>query len=352
MYTDCYMKYRIAINGFGRIGRAFLRLSEADPEMSVVAINDLGDIDNLAYLLQRDTAYGMAPFPVSIKQIDAWRKVLVIRDREIPMFCEKDPHNIPWGAENIDIVIESTGFFDSYASAKAHIEAGAKRVIVTAPIKGSPEDAGVAGATLLCGTSQESFEGNIITSNGSCTTNACAPVVSILHDAIGIEKAMLNTIHAYTATQKIVDGPDAKDWRRGRAGAQNIVPSSTGAAKAVTQVLPQLTGKFDGIAMRVPVISGSVADVTFIASRNTTVEEVNNALRNASTETRWSSVFSVSDEPLVSSDIMGNPIASIADLTMTRVVDGTLVKVCAWYDNEMGYTGSLLEHARRITQTF
>jgi glyceraldehyde 3-phosphate dehydrogenase len=342
------MKYRIAINGFGRIGRAFFRLAEQDADIEVVGVNDLADIENLAYLLQHDTAYGAARFSVAVKQVDGWRKVLEVNGREVPVYCEKDPKNLPWGEQNVDVVLEATGFFTKYDAAHAHIEAGAKRVVITAPAKGDPEDVGVAGGTLLCGSGEQEFSGKVITSNGSCTTNASAPVVAILHEAIGIEKAMLNTIHAYTATQRIVDGPDKKDWRRGRAGAQNIVPSSTGAAKAVTQVLPELQGKFDGIAMRVPVVSGSVADITFIAKRETSVEEVNQLLQKAAQEERWKPVFAVSEEPLVSSDIVGNTTASIADLGMTRVVDGTLVKVCAWYDNEMGYTGSLLEHVRRV----
>jgi len=342
------MIHKIAINGFGRIGRAFFRLAEGVPELEVVAINDLADIENLAYLLKHDTAYGAADFSVSVRQVDEWRKVLVVNGRDVPVFCEKTPSDLPWGECGIDVVLEATGFFTTYETAHAHVAAGSKRVVVTAPIKGKPEDVGVLGGTLLCGSSKEGFEGKVITSNGSCTTNATAPVVAILHETIGIEKAMLNTVHAYTATQKIVDGPDKKDWRRGRAGAQNIVPSSTGAAKAVTQVLPELVGKFDGIAMRVPVISGSIADITFIASRETTVEEVNTILQHAANEERWKAVFAVSDEPLVSSDIVGNTTASIVDLSMTHVVDGTLVKVCAWYDNEMGYTGSLLEHVRRV----
>jgi glyceraldehyde 3-phosphate dehydrogenase len=343
-----YMTYRIAINGFGRIGRAFFRLATQHPELEVVGINDLADIDNLAYLLQHDTAYGKAPFSVEVQQIDEWRKVLVVEGKEVPVFCEKDPHNLPWGEHAVDVVLEATGFFSAYSSAKAHIDAGSKRVVITAPAKGDPAEAGVSGGTVLCGSSSDTFDGKVITSNGSCTTNATAPVVAILHEAIGVKQAMLTTVHAYTATQNIVDGPDKKDWRRGRAGAQNIVPSSTGAAKAVTQVLPELSGKFDGIAMRVPVISGSVADITFVAERATSPEEVNDILKKASEEERWRPVFAVSDTPLVSSDIVGNTTASIVDLPMTRVVDGTLVKVCAWYDNEMGYTGSLLEHVLRV----
>jgi glyceraldehyde 3-phosphate dehydrogenase len=346
------MAHRIAINGFGRIGRAFFRLAESMPDIEVVAVNDLADIENLAYLLSHDTAYGAPSFPVGVTQIDAWRKVLTVAGRDVPVFCERNPKDLPWGEHNIDVVLEATGIFTDYVGAKAHLDAGARRVVISAPAKGDPADAGIAGGTLLCGTTDAAeFFGKHITSNGSCTTNACAPMVSLLQNAIGIEQAMLNTIHAYTATQGLVDGPDKKDYLRGRAAAQNIVPSSTGAAKAVTQVLPALTGKFDGIAMRVPVVAGSVADVTFAASRETTVEEVNDVLRSGAQEERFRNIFAVSDAPLVSSDIIGNTTAGIADLTMTRVVGGRLVKVCAWYDNEMGYTGSLVEHVRRVVST-
>ncbi len=347
------MALKIAINGFGRIGRAFVRVAYAHPDLEIVAINDLGEIENLAYLLKYDSAYGKAPFEVTTRKID-WRTVLMVGTKEVPVYKEKDPMALPWKDLGVDVVVECTGAFTDYTKAKVHLDAGAKRVVVSAPAKGDASSVGLQGATVLMGINEDAMAGCTITSNGSCTTNAAAPMIEILHETIGIEKAMLNTIHAYTATQALVDVADAKEWRRGRAGAQNIVPSSTGAAVAVTEVVTDLKGKFDGIAMRVPVVTGSVADVTFVAKRNTSVEEVNGILRLAAEDPRWKKTFAVSNEELVSSDITGNIIASIADLTMTRVVDGNLVKVCAWYDNEMGYAGSLLEHVlalgKRITQ--
>lgn len=337
------MTIRVAINGFGRIGRAFLRCVENNPEIEVVAINDLSGVENLAYLLKYDSAYGKAPFPVGTRK-DDWRTLLTVNNRDITVYKEKDPTALPWRDLAVDVVVEATGAFNDYEKAKKHLDAGAKRVVITAPAKGDPSTSGIVGATALIGINDDVLVNCDISSNGSCTTNAAAPVIEILHETIGIEKAMLNTIHAYTATQAIVDVPDEKEWRRGRAGAQNIIPSSTGAATAVTEVVTDLKGKFDGIAMRVPVISGSVADVTFIAKRPTSVEEVNGILRLAAEDERWKPVFSASSEELVSSDILGSTFASIADLTMTRVVDGTLVKVCAWYDNEMGYTNALVHH--------
>lgn len=338
-----YMSIRVAINGFGRIGRAFMRCVENNHEIEVVGINDLSDVENLAYLLTYDTAYGRADFPVGTQK-DGWRTLLTVNNKTITVYKEKDPALLPWRDLGVDVVVEATGAFNSYEKAKAHLDAGAKRVVITAPVKGDPSAVGIKGVTALMGINDDALADCDISSNGSCTTNAAAPLIEILHETIGIEKAMLNTIHAYTATQAIVDVPDGKEWRRGRAGAQNIIPSSTGAATAVTEVVTDLRGKFDGIAMRVPVVSGSVADVTFISKRPTSKEEVNGILRLAAEDERWKPVFSATEEELVSSDILGTTFASIADLTMTRVVDGTLVKVCAWYDNEMGYTHSLVHH--------
>lgn len=328
------MAIRVAINGFGRIGRAFARLSH-NRGIELVAVNDLGSLENLAYLLKYDTVYGRAPFEVSTEN-----GALLIDGKEVKFFSEKDPTLLPWGDLDIDVVIESTGFFTEYEKAQAHITAGAKRVIISAPAKGDES----IGATVLMGINEDRLATCKITSNASCTTNAASPVIAILDEAIGIEKAILSTTHAYTASQSIVDGPSKKDMREGRAAAQNIVPTSTGAAIAVTQAYPPLVGKFDGISLRVPVSAGSIADITFIAKRATTKEEVNEILRKAAADPRWSGTFSTTDEELVSSDIVGQPYASIADLGMTRVVDGNLVKVLAWYDNEMGYTESLVRH--------
>ncbi|MCA9351931.1 type I glyceraldehyde-3-phosphate dehydrogenase [Patescibacteria group bacterium] len=337
-------KIKVAINGFGRIGRAFFRLAQAQyPNIDIVAINDLGDINNLAYLLRYDTAQGKSGLEVSSS--DDGRTHLFVNGNDVRILQEREPQNLPWGEMDIDVVIESTGFFTKYDQAALHLDAGAKRVVISAPGKGEPRE-GVSSGTALLGVNNDTVGTCQISSNGSCTTNASAPVVSILNDAIGIEKALLNTTHAYTATQAIVDSPakGGKDYRAGRAAAQNIIPSSTGAAVAVTQAIPALEGKFDGIACRVPVVSGSIADVTFLAKRDTSVEEVNQILKDAAKDPRWEGIFMVTEEPIVSSDIIGNTHASIADLPMTRVVDGNLVKVMAWYDNEMGYTNTLVRH--------
>jgi glyceraldehyde 3-phosphate dehydrogenase len=328
------MAIRVAINGFGRIGRAFARRSH-ERGIEIVAINDLGSLSNLAYLLEYDTVYGHAPFPVVAKD-----GALVLDGKEVKFFSEKDPAQLPWKDLDIDVVIESTGLFTDYDKARVHLDAGAKRVVISAPAKG---DASL-GATVLMGVNEEKMKTCEISSNASCTTNAASPVIAILDEKIGIEKAVLSTTHAYTASQSIVDGPSKKDMREGRAAAMNIVPTSTGAAIAVGQAYEPLVGKFDGISLRVPVVAGSIADVTFIAKRATSAEEVNDILRAAAKEPRWEGIFRATDEELVSSDIVGEACASIADLTMTRVVDGNLVKVLAWYDNEMGYTESLVKH--------
>lgn len=331
---------KISINGAGRIGRAFLKLAITEPSLEVVAMNDLASIENIAYLINYDSVYG--PSGLNAKVSDD-KKSLIINGKEIKYLSEKDPSLLPWKALEIDMVIESTGLFVSYEKAKSHITAGAKRVVVTAPIKDEPTG-DIKGATVLMGINEPFLEGATITSNASCTTNAGSPVMAILHESIGIEKAVLSTVHAYTASQAIVDAPSKKDMREGRAAAQNIVPSSTGAAIAVTKALPSLSGKFDGISIRVPVIVGSIVDITFIAKRNTTADEVNQILKKEAQNSRWQGIFTVTEEALVSRDIVGSPYASIADLSFTRVVDGNLVKVLAWYDNEMGYTHTLLRH--------
>lgn len=329
-------KTRVAINGFGRIGRSFVRQAWNRKDMEIVAVNDLGSLENLAYLLKYDTVYGKAPFTV-----DARNGKLVIDGKEVAFLSEKEPQMLPWKDLSVDVVIESTGFFTDYEKAKAHVDAGARRVVISAPVK---EESSL-GATILMGLDETKLSDRAITSNASCTTNSASPVIAILDETIGIEKAVLSTTHAYTASQSIVDGPSKKDMKEGRAAAQNIVPTSTGAAIAVTKAYPSLVGKFDGISLRVPVPAGSIADITFIAKRNTSAEEVNDILRKASVSERWQGIFTTTDEELVSSDIVGEPYASIADLGMTRVVDGNLVKVLAWYDNEAGYTHTLVEHA-------
>lgn len=332
------MKTKIAINGFGRIGRAFFRAAKDSPDVEVVAINDIGDIDNIAYLLKYDSVYGKID-----EEISAGSGKLKVGSREIVFLNEKDPSKLPWKDLDIDIVVESTGVFDSFNESKAHLDAGARRVVVSAPVKDEAPD-GIIGQTVLMGVNDEKLQTCDISSNASCTTNAGSPVMAILSEKIGIEKAMLNTIHGYTATQSIVDGPNKKDVRRGRAAAQNIVPSTTGAATATRKAIPELEGKFDGMALRVPIVLGSVADITFVAKKNTTVEEVNKVLENAAREKKWEGIFTTTKEPVVSSDIIGNTHGAIADLSFTRVVDGNLVKVLSWYDNEMGYANTLVEH--------
>ena len=315
-------KIKVAINGFGRIGRAFYKVAREHSDIEIIAINDLGSIEAMKYLLKYDTVYGQSDITLD----------------GVKFISEKDPTKLPWKDLGIDVVVESTGLFTATDKAQVHIDAGAKRVVITGPIKDD------VSPTVLMAMNEEKLKGCQISSNASCTTNAANPVISILNDTIGVEKALLNTVHAYTATQALVDGPSKKDLREGRAAAMNIVPSSTGAAVAITKVLPHLTGKFDGISIRVPVPVGSVVDVTFISKKDTTTEEVNEILKNAAADPRWKGIFAVTEEQLVSSDIVGNSHASIADLAFTRVVGGNLVKVLAWYDNEMGYTHTLVRH--------
>lgn len=337
-------KLHVAINGFGRIGRAFFRAAWKNPSFDIVAVNDLGDPENLAYLLRYDTVYGRSAFPVAVKRIGK-KTIFSIEGREVEVLQEKDPGNLPWRDFDIDVAVEATGVFRKPSDVRAHIDAGAKRVVVTAPFKDDGTD-GEAGVVLV-GVNEEKFAEFQITSNASCTTNAASPLIAILNETIGVEKAMLNTIHGYTSSQAIVDGPSAKDFRRGRAAAANIIPTTTGASEAVTKALPALEGNFKGVAIRVPVVAGSLVDITFVAKRNTTAEEINGILKKAATEPRWEKVFSVTEDPIVSSDIIGSPHASIADLSFTSVVGGNLVKVLAWYDNEMGYAHSLIEHVRK-----
>jgi glyceraldehyde 3-phosphate dehydrogenase len=346
-------KIRVGINGFGRIGRAFFKLAHDRDDIEIVAVNDLGDIHNLAYLLQYDTVYRVSHFDVHAEIHGGeseglpFEQYLVTtggaHDSRVRVFQEKDPSLIPWGTLDVDVVVESTGLFVTYDKAAAHLKGGAKHVVISAPAK-KGEDESVKGETILMAVNEEKFGTCQVTSNASCTTNASSPIIAILDEAIGIDKAILNTVHSYTASQSIVDGPNKKDFREGRAAAQNIVPSSTGAAIAVTKAFPKLEGLFDGVSIRVPTPAGSIADITFIAKRSTSAEEVNEIMRQASGSDRWANVFQATDEELVSSDIIGLPYASIADLKMTRVVGGNLVKVLAWYDNEMGYTHTLVEH--------
>lgn len=330
-------KIKVAINGFGRIGRAFLKIAWERPEIEIVAVNDLGSIESLTYLLKYDTVYKKWNHNIKHNDTHIW-----IDEREVKFISERDTAKLSWKDLDIDVVVESTGLFTSYDKAKFHLEQGAKKVVISAPAKDG--DGTMAGETILLGVNEEKFGTCDITSNASCTTNAASPLIGILDEALGIEKAILNTVHGYTASQALVDGPSKKDLREGRAAAQNIVPSSTGAAIATTKAYPKLEGLFDGISIRVPVVAGSIVDVTFIAKRNTDINEINKILKEASINKRWNKIFTITEEPLVSSDILGESHACIADLAMTRVVGGNLVKVMGWYDNEMGYTYTLVEH--------
>ncbi len=332
---------RIAINGFGRIGRLFFRQAFRQKDLDIVAVNDLGDCENLAYLLKYDTVYGRYG-----KTVETREGKLIVDGQTIDFLQEKDPARLPWGKLGVDIVVESTGVFESYEKAGVHLQAGAKRVVITAPAK-DPD--GTEGKTVLVGVNDDEARGVVLTSNGSCTTNAASPVIQIMSENPGIKKAILNTVHGYTATQNLVDGPTrGKDFRRGRAAAQNIVPSTTGAAIAVTRAIRELEGKFDGIAIRVPVVNGSIADITFLAARKTSVEEINDIFRQAAKSQRWQGILAVQEDPIVSSDIIGEPYGAIVDLSFTRVIDGDLVKVFSWYDNEAGYVTTLVKHVQNV----
>ena len=326
----------IAINGLGRIGRAALKIILETPELDLLAANDIAPIDNLAYLLRFDTVYGRYDKPVEVEGNN-----LVIAGKKIPVYNQKDPAQLPWGETGVDIVIESTGVFTNLEGLQKHIQAGAKYVLLSAPVKGE----GVG--TVVHGVNQPGKPARII-SCASCTTNAIAPVVEIVDRRIGVKKAMMTTIHAYTASQAIVDAP-SKKFRRGRAGAANFVPTTTGAAIATTKAIPSLEGRFDGVAIRAPIPVGSIADITFVTERPTTVEEVNQIFREEAQSDRYKKVVEATSDPIVSSDIIQDSHASIIDMEMTQVVDGDLLKVMSWYDNEWGYTNQLIREAVRIS---
>ncbi len=321
---------RIAINGFGRIGRASLKVILENKDMELVAINDLLDIENAAYLLQYDSVYGIYERKVSAKDGN-----LVVGDKMIKYYSEKQPASLPWKELGIDVVIESTGIFTNREDAEKHIAAGAKTVVISGPTKSKDTP------TVVHGVNTDDGKVNIY-SCASCTTNNISPIIEILGRRIGIKKAILNTLHAYTASQSLVDGPSKKEPRMGRAAAMNLAPAATGAAIATTKALPQYEGKFDGVAVRAPVVVGSISDITFISERNTSAAEINNILTEESAAKRYNLVLSVSDQPLVSRDIIKSPYAAIVDMEMTRVVDGDLVKVMAWYDNEWGFTNQMI----------
>jgi len=335
------MKTRVAINGFGRIGRLFFRQAYGHKDIDIVAVNDLGNVENLAYLLKYDSVYGRYDKDVKVKDSH-----LVIDGKDVQSLQIKNPAELPWKELKIDIAVEATGAFASYEKSKAHLTAGAKRVVITAPVK---DPGGAEGATVLLGINEDKLNSVVLTSNGSCTTNAASPVIQIMSENPGIEKAFLNSVHGYTATQNLVDGPTrSKDPRRGRAAAANIVPSTTGAAISVAKAIPEMEGKFDGIAIRVPVLTGSLADITFVAKRKTSVEEINDIFKKAADSPRWKDVLAVSEDPIVSSDIISEPYGAIIDLKLTKVLDGDLVKVLSWYDNEFGYVTTLVGHVLKV----
>lgn len=327
----------IAINGFGRIGRQAFKAALTHKKLEVVGINDLTDTKTLAHLLKHDTAYGTYQHDVSSDE-----KNIIVDGKKYPVFAIKNPAELPWKDLNVDVVLESTGRFTKKEDAELHIKAGAKKVIISAPGKG-----GVPTYVLGVNGDKVGKEVSTVINNASCTTNCIAPVMAVLEEAFGIEKAFMSTVHGYTADQNLQDAPH-KDLRRARAAAINIVPTSTGAAKAVGEVVPALKGIFDGVAFRVPIPTCSLSDITAVLKKDVTVEEVNEALSKAASSARFKGVLAVTSEPLVSSDFVGNVNSSIVDLALTKVVGGNLVKVVAWYDNEVGYAHRLVELAEQF----
>ena len=330
-------KIRVAINGFGRIGRSAFKIAFEKKNLEIVAINDLTDSRTLAHLLKYDTAYGVYERAVS------WGAgYLVVENQKFPVLSEKDPGKLPWKDLQVNVVLECTGFFVKDGTAKTHIQAGAKRVIVSAPTTGSGDI-----KTFLLGVNDKEFKGDDVISNASCTTNCLGPVAQVILENLGIKKALMSTIHSYTADQNLQDGPH-RDLRRARAAAANIVPTTTGAALAMIEAIPELKNKFDGIAIRVPTITGSLTDFTFLVGKEVTVEEVNDLFLKAAQEKRYKGILAVAEDPIVSSDIVGTSYSAIVDLAMTRVMGGDLVKVLAWYDNEWGYANRLVEQIELV----
>ncbi|MDO4271755.1 MAG: type I glyceraldehyde-3-phosphate dehydrogenase [Candidatus Saccharibacteria bacterium] len=326
------MSKKIAINGFGRIGRNAFKIAMNRDDIEVVAINDLVTPDALAHLLKYDSTYG--PYD---REVSSDEHNLIVDGVKFPVYAETDPAKLPWGELGVDVVIESTGRFVDPAKARAHIDAGAKKVVLSAPAKGD------GATTIVLGVNDGDIaEAGDIISNASCTTNCIAPVMSVLETNFGVEKAMMSTVHSYTSDQRLLDAPH-KDERRMRSAAQNIIPTSTGASIAATEVIPSLKDKFGGLSLRVPTPVASIADITALMKRDVTVEEVNEVFRRAASEDYYQGILDATDEQLVSSDFIGNPCSSIVDLSLTAVVQGNLLKVVAWYDNEWGYSNRLVE---------
>ena len=326
------MSKKIAINGFGRIGRNAFKLAFERDDIEVVAINDLTDTKTLAHLLKHDSTYGTYHYDVSYDE-----NSIFVAGKQIRVLAERDPVLLPWGEFGIDVVIEATGLFVQPEKARAHINAGAKKVVVSAPAKGE----GAKFIVLGVNEHELTREDDII-SNASCTTNCIAPVMAVLEREFGIEKSLMTTVHSYTASQRILDAP-AKDLREARSAAENIVPTTTGAAIATAKVIPSLEGKFDGLSVRVPTPVVSLSDITAVLKRNTTKEEINEVFKRAAADPFYQGILAVTDEPLVSMDFKGNSHSSIVDLSLTNVVDRNLIKVVAWYDNEWGYSNRLVE---------
>jgi glyceraldehyde 3-phosphate dehydrogenase len=348
------MAIRIAINGFGRIGRQAFKIALTKPELEIVAINDLTEPHVLAALLRYDSNYG--PYNKKVDSDDVKGKANpgtysagnIIVDPpaggKFPIFAEKDPSLLPWRDLSVDVVLESTGRFITKESASAHLRAGAKKVIISAPTKDEGET-----PTFIIGVNHDRYKGETIISNASCTTNCITPVIAVLQSKFGVKKLMMSTIHSYTAEQNLVDGPPpggkSNDMRRARAAAVNIIPTSTGATIATTEAIPELKGLLAGMAFRVPTPVGSLSDFTAILNKKTTVDEVNNAFKEFAKKPNWENILQVTTDPIVSSDIIGNPHSAIVDLSLTQVVDGDMVKIIAWYDNEFGYSNRFVEQA-------
>ncbi len=326
----------VAINGFGRIGRMVFRAGWNDPKVNFVAINDLTDTETLANLLKYDSVHGR--FPVSVK---AQKNALIVGGKKIKVFAEKDPSELKWNENKIDVVVESTGFFTTKEACQKHIDAGAKRVLLSAPPK---DDMPI----FVMGVNDKEYKKSKhkIVSNASCTTNCLAPIVKILDDEFGISKGFMNTVHSYTGDQKLVDAPH-KDLRRSRSAAMNIVPTSTGAAKAVTKVIPRLKNKLDGIAMRVPTVDGSVTDFTFSTKKPATVEKINSVVKKVSNG-KMKSIVEYTEDPIVSRDIVGNPASSIFDSKMSMSLDSKFFKIVSWYDNEWGYSNRMIDMLKKM----
>lgn len=326
------MSKKIAINGFGRIGRNAFKIAFERDDIEIVAINDLTDTKTLAYLLKHDSTYGNYHQEVTYTDDS-----LVVAGKKIHVLNEKDPSDLPWNELGIDVVVEATGLFVDPAKARAHISAGAKKVVISAPAKGE------GAKFIVLGVNENTLSrSDEIISNASCTTNCIAPIMAILEREFGVEKSMMTTVHSYTASQRLLDAP-AKDLREARSAAENIVPTTTGAAIATAKVIPSLEGKFDGLSVRVPTPTVSLSDITAVLRRNVSKEEINDLFQRASKEPFYQGILGVTDEPLVSSDFKGSSFSCIIDLNLTNVVAGNLVKVVAWYDNEWGYSNRLVE---------